>query len=179
MANTRTHTLYICADKKQCESSGSVMSAWYQVKTLRGGGHTASVISHTHWFPLASLTQMAAFITAIFSSVVFLMWEASTNTGHNPYEWGDTDCCPLLPTYGQRDLAGCYVWCAQSKDKDHAGNIARKCAVYTHVYGWIDVPTWQFCMVHCTVVAIPAEVRRVYTGGERSVSFCIKDTWCK
>lgn len=152
---------------------------WFTDVSLISSENLEGGRSHTHWFPLASLTQMAAFITAIFSSVVFLMWEASTNTGRNPYKCRVTDCCPLVCTYGQGDLAGCYAWCAQSKGKDHTGNIARKCAVYTHVYGWIDFPTWQFCMVHYTVVAIPAEVRRVYTGGERSVSFCIKDTWRK
>lgn len=156
---------------------------WFSDVSLISGenrrGQTASVSSHTRWFPLASLTQMACFITAIFSSVVFLMWEASMSTRRIPYQWRDTDCCRFVPTYGHGDLAGCYVWCSQSKDKDHAGNIARKCAVYMCVYRWIDVPTWQFRMVHYTVVAIPAEVRRGYTGGERSVSFYIKDTGCK
>lgn len=110
--HTHTHYIRRCTDKKkQWGSSGSVMSAWYQMKTLRGGRSNHLVISHTHWFPLASLTQMAAFITAIFSSVVFLMWEASTNTGRDPYKWHDTDCCPLVHTYGQVDLAGRYMMC--------------------------------------------------------------------
>lgn len=52
---------------------------------------------------------MAAFITGIFSSVVFLMGGASASTGRNPHKWRDTGRCPLVRAYGKRDLAGYYV----------------------------------------------------------------------